>query len=144
MAEVPESLRYRLSYVLGHLHRRLLAVEGDALAAVGTGVKQQAALAVLADEGPMSQQELGRRLGIDRTTIVAIVDELESDHWVERSRDPADRRSYLLTLTAAGNAAQRRGRRAVDEAERALMTGLSERERRTVTDLLDRMLTSGP
>lgn len=142
MSEVPESLRYRLSYVLGNLYRRLLAVEGDALAAVGTGVKQQAALAVLADEGPMSQQELGRRLGIDRTTIVAIVDELENAQWVERARDSADRRSYLLTLTAAGNATQRRGRRAVDEAERTLMTGLSDQDRRTVTELLTRMLTS--
>lgn len=143
MAAVPESLRYRLSYVLGHLHRRLLAVEGEALARVGTGVKQQAALAVLAGDGPMSQQELGRLLRIDRTTIVAIVDELEDAHWVERTRDPADRRSYLLTLTAAGKTAQRRGRRAVHEAETALMAGLSEQERRTVTELLARMLTSG-
>lgn len=140
MHEVPESLRYRLSYLLGNLYRRLVAMEGDALARVGTGVKQQAALTVLADEGPMSQRELGHRLGIDRTTVVSVVDDLETAHLVERTRAPADRRAYLVVLTSTGRGAQRRGRRVVDDAERTLLSALSEQDRRALTELLARAL----
>jgi DNA-binding MarR family transcriptional regulator len=139
---IPESLRYRLSYLLGNLYRRSLELESDALARVGTGVKQQAALAVLADDGPMSQQRLGQRLGIDRTTIVTVVDALEHAGLVARTRDPTDRRSYLVTLTRPGQTKQRHGRRVVYEAERALLEGLNEQERRTLTQLLVRALTS--
>jgi len=141
-AEIPESLQRRLSYVLGRLHRRSLALEADALAPVGTGVKQHAALAVLADEGPMSQQELGQRLGIDRTTVVAVVDALEDSGLVERTRAPGDRRSYLVTPTRKGKDALRSGRRAVRDAERALLKGLGAQERRTLTELLARALAA--
>lgn len=131
-----------MSYLLGSLYRRSLELETDALARVGTGVKQQAALAVLAEEGTMNQQVLGQRLGIDRTTIVTVVDDLETAGLAERRRDPADRRSYLVALTRSGHARQRRGRSAVHEAEQALLQGLSERERRTLTELLSQALTS--
>ena len=52
--------------------------------------------------GPMSQQALGEYIGKDRTTIVAIVDELEQEGLVERRRNPADRRAYALQVTPRG------------------------------------------
>ena len=133
---VPESLHHRLSYLLGTLHRRALGLETDALARVTSGVKQHAALAVLADEGAMTQRELGARLGIDRTTVVAVVDDLEDAGLVERTRHRADRRAYLVTPSRSGHTALRRGRRLVEQAEATLLAALDERERRTLTDLL--------
>lgn len=50
----------------------------------------------------MTQQRLGQRLGIDRTTIVGLVDALVERGLVEQVRDPVDRRAYLLTRTLAG------------------------------------------
>jgi DNA-binding MarR family transcriptional regulator len=141
--EVPESLLDRLSYLLGSLYRRSLELEGEELAHLGIGVKQQAMLTLLADEGPMTQQRLGLRLGIDRTTIVAVVDELQDAGLIERARDPADRRAYLITLTPSGQATQRQGRDRVDRARRALLAGLDEDEQRTLTGLLGRAVRSG-
>jgi DNA-binding MarR family transcriptional regulator len=95
-----------LGYLLGSLHRRAIELETEALAQLGTGVKQHAALTVLADEESMTQQELGLRLGIDRTTIVTVVDDLQNAGLIERTRNPGDRRSYLVALTPSGKATQ--------------------------------------
>jgi DNA-binding MarR family transcriptional regulator len=68
---------------------------------------------------PLSQQELSRLLGIDPTTMVALVDELERMGYVLRARNAHDRRRYDLGLTEAGE-------RALDDAD-AVMTAV-ERE----------------
>lgn len=54
--------------------------------------------------GPQSQQQLARMHGIDRTTMVSLVDGLERHGLVERTRDPSDRRKYAIELTAEGQA----------------------------------------
>jgi DNA-binding MarR family transcriptional regulator len=138
---VPASLDRRLSYLLGHLHLRALALENGALAELGLDVKGQAVLALLADEGPMTQQTLGRRLGVDRTTVVRVVDVVERIGLVERGRNPADRRTHVLALTPEGLTAERRGRELVAGAERAVLAGLDEDERRAVVGLLGRAAT---
>lgn len=137
---IPESLRGRLSYLLGTLHRRALDLETEALTPLGIGVKQQAALDVLVDEGSMTQQRLGLRLGIDRTTIVAVVDGLQDAGLIERTRDPADRRAHLIVVTEPGKAARHRGRHLVRQAERDLLDALTDEERGAVTGLLARAL----
>ncbi|WP_079311952.1 MarR family winged helix-turn-helix transcriptional regulator [Microbispora sp. GKU 823] len=52
--------------------------------------------------GPQSQQQLARSHGIDRTTMVSVVDGLERLGLVRRSRDPGDRRKYAIALTGEG------------------------------------------
>ena len=59
-------------------------------------------LVALAREGPLPQGVAARRLGLDATTLVSIVDDLEYWGLVERRRNRTDRRAYRLTLTAAG------------------------------------------
>lgn len=130
----------RISFLLGKLHIRALDLEVHELEPLGIDIKQHAVLTLLADEGPMTQQELGQRLGIDRTTIVTVVDGLDQKDLVERRRSPADRRAYLLTLTPSGRHARQRGQRLVDAAERELLDALDESERRTLTELLGRAL----
>jgi DNA-binding MarR family transcriptional regulator len=52
--------------------------------------------------GPLSQQEIGRRLAVDRSTMVHIIDVLEHRGLVARSRDLHDRRAYAIELTDPG------------------------------------------
>ncbi|MGI8908990.1 MAG: MarR family winged helix-turn-helix transcriptional regulator [Rubrobacteraceae bacterium] len=139
----PSSLLGRPSFLLGKLHARSLELEARELGPLGIDVKQHAVLCVLAGEGPMTQRELGQRLGIDRTTIVAVVDGLDGKDFIERRRSPADRRAYLLTMTPSGEHAQQRGQLLVDAARRTLLDALDESERRALTRLLARAL-EGP
>jgi DNA-binding MarR family transcriptional regulator len=95
---------------------------------------------MIAEEGPLSQQGLGERMAVDRTTIVAIVDRLEDAGYVERRRNPDDRRAYALEITPAGRKWLEQARRAMYEAEQKFLEPLSQAERRQLTGMLQRLL----
>ena len=61
--------------------------------------------AVSSGDGAASQRELGDLLGIDPSDLVGLIDVLETAGYVERRRDPADRRRYAITVTDGGRAA---------------------------------------
>src|SRR4051812_38499100 len=61
-----------------------------------------AVLAALEGYGPLSQAELGRRLGLDRNDVNAVVNRLQSHDHIDRQPDATDRRRNVVTLTAAG------------------------------------------
>src|SRR5258707_3226230 len=59
-------------------------------------------LAALEEFGPASQAALGRRTGIDRSDVVAALNELAARGFIKRSPDPDDRRRNVVTITPAG------------------------------------------
>jgi MarR family transcriptional regulator, lower aerobic nicotinate degradation pathway regulator len=78
--------------------------------------------------GPVSQQDLARMLGIDPTTIVAIVDELESGGFLRRERSSTDRRRYELHLTDAGRRALESADEVIDRVESEFFSSLPPAE----------------
>jgi DNA-binding MarR family transcriptional regulator len=93
-------------------------------------------------EGPISQQELGEQLGIDRTTMVELIDQFEQQGVVVRRRNPADRRSYALGLTPKGRTVQRRAAGALDAAADEFFGPLAPDEQQALMDMLGRMISS--
>lgn len=110
------------------------------LAPLGLSVQTCGVLNLLADEGPLSQQAIGEMLGIDRTTMVDLVDELEKAGIVRRERNPHDRRSYAVTLTPQGKVKQKRAARAFDAAVDDFFAPLSPAEREQFAGMLRRLL----
>ncbi len=115
---------------LGHLLRRaqakLARKSAEALVPYGVDDRELAVLAVLADEETWSQAEAAGRLGVDRTTMVALVDGLEDHGLVERRRSPRDRRRNLVRLTDAGLVCLERAEAARRAAERRFLAPLDE------------------
>lgn len=111
------------------------------LAPMGLTV-QMCGVLIRLGEGPLSQHELGEQLGIDRTTVVELIDELEKKRVVERRRNPSDRRSYLLTLTPKGRVFQKRAAQAFDGAADDFFGPLTSGERSAMADMLRRMILS--
>lgn len=132
----------RLVYALKRLHLDLRALHDELLAPLGVGVGHLTVLMLLDPREPLSQQQIAHRLGVDRTTMVSLVDDLEGRGLVVRRPDPTDRRRNVLEITAAGDDALRRGTAASDEAERRLLSGLGESEAETLRDLLRRLVGS--
>jgi DNA-binding MarR family transcriptional regulator len=97
-------------------------------------------LAALDEYGPASQADLSRRTTIDRSDIVAAVNELAERGLVERSPDSGDRRRNVITLTAAGRRHLHRLDRLLDRAQDDLLAPLSPSERRQLVDLLTRVV----
>ncbi|GGK90831.1 hypothetical protein Sme01_52920 [Sphaerisporangium melleum] len=70
----------------------------------GLRAKDVVVLTAIDAMGPQSQQQLARGHGIDRTTMVSVVDGLERLGLVQRARNPDDRRKYAIGLTVEGQA----------------------------------------
>jgi DNA-binding MarR family transcriptional regulator len=83
-----------------------------------------------------SQQQLGERLAIDPSGLVALIDELEGQGLVERRRDPADRRRHAVHPTEGGRRTLTKARAVAREAEAELLAPLSDEEAEQFRDLL--------
>lgn len=112
------------------------------LAPMGLSV-QLCGVLILLGEGPISQHSLGEQLGIDRTTVVELIDSLEKRGIVKRQRNPTDRRSYALSLTPQGRTLQKQAVRVFDAAADELLAPLKASERRAFTEMLRRLLDRG-
>jgi DNA-binding MarR family transcriptional regulator len=130
----------RLGYLLKHANLRFSALSTSALAPFGIDGREWAALVSLHDEDPLSQREGARRLGIDRTTMVALVDELESKGLVERRPHPDDRRKNIVALTAKGRETLVRAARAVGKAEQRFFEPLSQADVLRFKNILRRLV----
>jgi DNA-binding MarR family transcriptional regulator len=112
-------------------------------APAGVSARELAVLLLLDAREPESQQQAAQRLGVDRTTMVALLDALEGNGLVARRPDAADRRRNVVELTQHGRATLRRATRASDEAARRLLEVLDEDEATQLRDLLTRVATGG-
>ncbi len=101
-------------------------------------------LDTLADQDADSQRELAERLGINRTIMVRLIDRLEESGYVQRTRNPANRRSYVLSITDAGRKALDEMRHLVSDRDARVTAALSRRERQRLDELLRGLLPEQP
>jgi len=90
------------------------------------------------------QQELGSVMGIDPSTMVSLIDQLESAGLARRRPSPRDRRAREVTITPKGRRVLERGRTAAAGVEDEVLRGLSGDERDQLLALLRRALDSAP
>lgn len=117
-------LSARLGYLLKHAQLRLNELTTAALAPFDLNGRELAVLVVLAGHEPASQQQAAERLGVDRTTMVALVDTLQAKGFVARQPSAGDRRKNVVALTEHGRDTLTRAVQASDEAERRFLAPL--------------------
>ncbi|CAO5158046.1 MarR family transcriptional regulator, transcriptional regulator for hemolysin [Frankia sp. AiPs1] len=140
----PAPLADRLGYLLKHAQLRLADLGASALAPFGINGRECAVLLVIDDAPPLSQLELARRMEIDRTTMVALIDELEAKALLARHPDPRDRRRNVVTLTDSGRTTLREARSAHDHAEERFLDGLSEQDSAHLKRILRAVIYPAP
>jgi DNA-binding MarR family transcriptional regulator len=116
----------------------------DVLGSVGLTPALFALLNVIAAREGAIQQELGSALGIDRSTMVSLIDQLESAGLAKRRRSATDRRAREIAITPKGSRLLQRSRRMISETEDEVLTGLTANERSELVTLLRRALESAP
>lgn len=99
-------------------------------------------LTLIRENTGLSQSDLGAAVGIDRSTMVAVIDRLESRGLVIRAPSPNDRRSYALRLSEKGEALMEELVPRIQEHDRGMVKELSEAEVVQLIDFLRRISRS--
>jgi MarR family transcriptional regulator, transcriptional regulator for hemolysin len=111
----------------------------EALRGAGGSLPTWLVLVSLKSRSWRTQRELAQALGIEGPTLTHHLDGLEREGLVTRTRDPENRRVQRVELTAAGNAAFHRMRRAAVGFDERLRSGLGESDIRRLRETLGRM-----
>lgn len=116
----------------------------EGLESIGLTPASFGVLNVLGSRKGAIQQEVGSAMGIDPSTMVALMDELEGAGLAKRRPHPTDRRAREVVITPKGRRLLERGRRMALQVEEEVLRGLSAKERRELLRLLRRALESAP
>jgi DNA-binding MarR family transcriptional regulator len=113
-----------LGYLLKHVQLRFFQLSGAALAPLGISGREAAVLRAIDEPHALSQGEIARRMDVDRTTMVALIDDLQDKGLVQRRQDPGDRRKNVVELTDAGRDTVHRAASVAAQAEREFLSPL--------------------
>ncbi|WP_312858149.1 MarR family winged helix-turn-helix transcriptional regulator [Pseudonocardia pini] len=137
----PQRVESDLGWALGKVTRAHIKTAEGVLAGLPGGPRGYQVLAA-ANEGTPTQLALARKLGVDRTVMTYLLDELVGAGLVERRPDPADRRARQILLTEVGRARLCDLEQRLREAEEHLLGPLGQAERDQLRDLLARLATT--
>lgn len=129
-----------------NLKRAYVIVQNDFRDALGQdsmAPRVFSALSLVVQFPHISQSKLARRLGIERSGLVAIVDELEGLAYLSRATVPGDRRVQALVPTQKGRTAYAEALATVRAHEKALLADLTAEEQRTLISLLRKIRLTG-
>ncbi|MEU6036088.1 MarR family transcriptional regulator [Actinomadura sp. NPDC047616] len=135
----PAADQVGLGMLLAEAHNQSRERLNEALRPLGINVRGFAVLLALPMYGPVSQRDLISHIGIDKSTMVRLIDELEDGGLVSRERAPQDRRAYSIVLTRRGEQTLTKARRIAEQAGEHIFGRLTDAERRHLVDLLRRL-----
>lgn len=136
---LPPALTRWPGYLLTFIAEHSTARFEHALAVDGLKGRHVSVLAVVDAEGAMSQRALGRRLRIDKSPLVGVIDDLERGGYAERRRSARDRRIQEVHLTDSGRHVLRRAERLADRENERAFAVLDEGERAQLQAMLLRV-----
>ena len=116
----------------------------ELLGSVGLTPALFALLNVIGAREGAIQQELGSLLGIDRSTMVSLIDQLETAGLARRRPSATDRRAREIAITPKGRRLLQEARKLISQVEDEVLGGLTAEERRRLLTLLRRALDSAP
>jgi DNA-binding MarR family transcriptional regulator len=140
----PQRVESDLGWALGRVARAHLRVAQEQVAGLPGGPRGYQVLVAAAREESSTQLALAQKLGVDRTVMTYLIDELQAAGLVERRPDPADRRARRVVLTEAGGARLCDLERRLREAEQHVLAPLTPEEQDVLRGLLQRVAEVDP
>lgn len=138
MSDAQVAADWELSKLVHELDTQSYARQRERVGRLGLTIGQASALRELT--GPMTLKELAVQMGCEPSNALPIIDQLESQHLLERRPHATDRRAKQLLLTPAG--VKRRAELLESlRGEPLLLAGLTQQEQDTLQDLLLRALS---
>jgi DNA-binding MarR family transcriptional regulator len=139
---LPSTLDNRVTYLLRRVMESAGRVANAHLEPLGLDTRHYTVLAVVAAGAGSSQRTIADTLGLDRATVVALVDTLESRGLARRVRSRDDRRANTIELTAKGRRTLKRADALMEACELGFVATLREEERTQLRDMLERLIAA--
>ena len=136
--DAPASLSSELCWLLSRASHNLTTEMTAALEDVGISPRFHAVLAT-AMTGEHTQTEIARIVGLDKTTMVVTVDELEAAGLAERRPSSTDRRARVIDVTDAGKRSVKKADKVLDRVRDEVLSDLEPEERQIFLNALGRL-----
>jgi DNA-binding MarR family transcriptional regulator len=134
-----ERVAGRPTWLLSRANNRAQRILTEAFAREGVRGYHFRLLAAVDQHGASSQADLGRVTGIDRSDVVAAINDLVDRGFAKRSPDPDDRRRNVITITRRGMSFLERLDARLDEVQDAVLAPLEPNERKALLRLLAKL-----
>lgn len=128
-----------VGYNMKRAYMRIYQDFTDTLAALDLRQRTFSVLSLVVENPDISQSEVARSLGIERSGTVVIVDELERRDLIHRDKVPGDRRAYALNTTSKGKALYRTALDRIVAHENKMLEGLDPAERKALNQYLQKI-----
>lgn len=129
-----------IGMLLNRAHRLARAHANDAARPSGIELQHAGVLSAIRAGGVRSQRELGAALGVDKSTLVRIVDDLEHRNLLRRRRSAHDRRAYEIVITEEGERRLAEANELFAEALTGLLKVFDDADRHRLHELLNRFV----
>ncbi len=124
--KVPPVLREGLYWLAARAGNAIGTAHNRALARYELELRSFAVLAMVGEGVAKSQLEIAQAVGLDKTTLVSTLDDLERRALVARRADPTDRRARIVEITSGGAALLKEAAASICETERSLLADMSD------------------
>ncbi|MEZ0075498.1 MarR family winged helix-turn-helix transcriptional regulator [Planotetraspora sp. GP83] len=135
------ALKGDLGWALGMVFRSYIKTANHAIAEMTGGPRGYQVLTAAARALPATQLAIAQQLGIDRTVMTYLLDDMEESGLIQRRPDPADRRARRIVATEKGHATLVEMRQKLKHAEDHVLSALDESDRVAFRSLLRRLAT---
>jgi DNA-binding MarR family transcriptional regulator len=143
MTDGPESEPYRLEDSPSHLLHRAEQLAADRFAQLLGGdnvtLRQFAVLAAIAKSPGLSQSDLVRATGVDRSTMADMMTRMEKRGWVTRTASALDARAHSVRLAAPGVIILEAATKHARAADAAILDELPRTKRRAFLNTLTKL-----
>ena len=136
IAEPPELLKADLGWLCAQTLTAYLRAAEPVVQNMPGGMRGYLVLAAAASGCANNQLEVARRLGVDRSVMVGLLDSLEQAALVTRKPNPTDRRERAIAVTPSGTKRLTAIRTQLERATQHVLSPLSAKQRDTFLDAL--------
>jgi MarR family transcriptional regulator, transcriptional regulator for hemolysin len=137
--DCPECLMGNLNWLLAQANHALASELAAAFAPLGITPRGHAVLGA-AGSGAHTQKQLAEMVGLDKTTMVATIDELEAAGFARRVPSPTDRRAHVIEVTPIGRKKFTAAMKTIKRVQDDVLASLGEDDGAALMECLGRLV----